>query len=503
MFIDARTYPDKEFHADICIVGAGAAGITIADKLRNSGASVCLVESGGLEPNADTQHLYKGDHDLNVHSYSEKYLSQSRARYFGGTTNLWRGWCRPLDAVDFEEREWLPYSGWPITRKDLDPYYLEAARYLQIQPFDGRVDEGIGVPLGHTILNNSVVSTKRFHFSPPTRFGEVYRQNLEQAQDLHVFLHANVTNIAMRKDGNAVDHLEVRTLSENRFTIRARFYVLACGGIEAPRLLLASRDVHGHGVGNSNGLVGRFFMDHPHMRRCGEIVLTRPTGKFTEYDRLLVDSRPGRTLSVICPTEQTLHKYRMPNISVQIERYIRKLDDVERVARAFSYLDRSRLNARQRDTAEVFSGQFYIRGEQRPDPANRVTLGRDRDALGMQRVNLRWHLAHEDSHNFHTIMKVIGTELLRLTSGRVRLFVSDDEPWNEVYGGSHHIGTARMSRVPQTGVVDSQCRMHEVPNLYISSSAVFPTGGFANPTLTIVALAARLADHLVERLKAA
>jgi choline dehydrogenase-like flavoprotein len=186
----------------------------------------------------------------------------------------------------------------------------------------------------------------------------------------------------------------------------------------------------------------------------------------------------------------------MPNIGVQIERYIRKLDDVERVARAFRYMDRDRLKPGRRGTEEVFSGQFYIRAEQRPDPENRVSLDRDRDALGMQRVKLRWHLAREDSYNFHKIMKVIGTELLRLSSGRVRLFVTDKKPWQEVYGGAHHMGTTRMSDAPQRGVVDSQCRMHEVHNLYIASSSVFPTSGFANPTLTIVALAARLADHL-------
>jgi len=501
MFIDARKYPEDVFHADICIVGAGAAGITIADKMRKTGASVCLLESGGLELDPDTQQLYEGTHDLNVHSHSDEYLLRSRLRYFGGTTNAWRGWCRPLDAMDFEQREWLPHSGWPITRKDLDPYYLEAAHYLQIEPFDNEVDEGIGVPHDEKILNNSVVATKQFHFSPPVRFGTAYHENLKRAKDVHVFLHANVTNIATNKDGSAVDHLEVHTLSANSFKVRARFYVLACGGIETPRLLLASQDVHGNGVGNSNDLVGRFFMDHPHMRRCGELVLTRPGGAFDEYDRLLVDARPGKTLSVICPTDETLRRHRMPNIGVQVERYIRKLDDVERVARAFSSVDRERLNSRQRGDAEVFSGQFYIRGEQRPDPENRVSLEHDRDALGMRRVNLRWHLAPEDSHNFHTIMEVIGMELLRLSRGRVRMFVSDDNPWQEVYGGNHHMGTARMSETPKTGVVDRHCRMHEVANLYISSSAVFPTGGYANPTLTIVALATRLADHLSEQLK--
>lgn len=496
MFIDSRSHPLKDIQTSVCIVGAGAAGISLAVKLASRSVDVCLLESGGLKPEVADQALSRGEVHLNVQSFSDRYLETSRVRAFGGTTHIWRGWSRPLDPIDFEARDWVPYSGWPIGLDELGPYYREAAGYLEIEPFD--LDQRQEDPSG-AVLHNDVITTKQFHFSPPVRFGEKYHDTLDRAHNVRVFLYANLVSIALHRDGGSVAHLVAKTLTGKQFRVQARQYVLACGGVENARLLLASRDVRPNGVGNERDLVGRFFLEHPHMRRCGEWVLTHPPAGVDRYDYRLRNQRPRRDLSVLAPTEATQRSHRLLNAGVQIERYVRKIEAVERVGAAFRCVDNDCAWREGEAGAAALTGQFYIRAEQQPDPENRVTLSHQRDALGLPRARLRWHLGGEDARTFREVMRLIGVELARATSGRARLLLSEDRPWRQVYGGCHQMGTTRMADNPARGVVDAHCRVHGVGNLYIAGSSVFPTGGFANPTLTLVALALRLADRLHRR----
>jgi len=232
MFSDAREVEDGAIiEGDICIVGAGAAGITLALGLLDGGRRIVLLESGGFDYDHDTQALYQGV-NLGLPYYD---LDVCRLRYFGGTTNHWEGRCRPLDPIDFEARPWVPHSGWPITKATLDPFYARAHEICQLGPY--RYDPADWLQPGESALafDPARITTNLWQFSPPTRFGETYRQALAMAPDVEVLLHADVVDIATNEAGAEVDRLQVATLSGRRFGVRARAYVLACGGIENAR----------------------------------------------------------------------------------------------------------------------------------------------------------------------------------------------------------------------------------------------------------------------------
>ena len=239
MFIDGRKVDNGTvIETDLAIIGAGAAGITIARELAGSGISVALIESGGFDFDAATQDLYEGE------SVGVDYpLTSSRLRYFGGSTNHWGGWCRPLEPIDFEKRDWVPYSGWPVTREELNPFYDRARDICQIK--SGAFDDPAAWQAGGTPmpLAGSEVETRFFLYSPPTRFGQVYRSAIKQAKNITCYLNSNVMEIVPAANGTQVAHLDVGTLSGVRFTIKPKSCVLACGGIENARMLLVSNSV--------------------------------------------------------------------------------------------------------------------------------------------------------------------------------------------------------------------------------------------------------------------
>lgn len=257
--IDAREIPDgQRVEADLAIVGAGAAGISIVRALAGTNLHVVLIESGGLDPDPDTQALARGE--VVGQSYAE--LEHARLRFFGGSTNHWAGFCRPLDRLDFEPREWVAHSGWPIDRQTLAPYYERAAGICQLP--GGSVLEEAKYPVTAALphLADPRLRQGFFRLSPPTRFGGVYRDDVLQAPNVDTLLHATVVDIEVGPEARTVRRLACRTLSGRRCTIAARAVVLAAGGIENPRLLLASRGGGEAGLGNAYDLVGRFFMDH-------------------------------------------------------------------------------------------------------------------------------------------------------------------------------------------------------------------------------------------------
>jgi choline dehydrogenase-like flavoprotein len=264
MILDARRLPrDTIIDADVCIVGAGAAGITLAREFVGQPFKVCLIESGGLEFDDETQSLYEGD----LVGLPLDAPEDSRLRYFGGTTNHWAGACRPLDADDFAFRPWIPYSGWPIAKVDLDPYYPPANEIVQIDEVDWspefwaeQMPEFYRLPfMGRRLL------PAIWQKSPPTRFGQTYRDELARADNVETSLFANVVDIETNDATGAVTRLGVACLEGNRFWVKARIYVLATGGIENARILLLSNKVRPAGIGNSFDTVGRFFMNHPQL----------------------------------------------------------------------------------------------------------------------------------------------------------------------------------------------------------------------------------------------
>lgn len=510
MFADARRLEDgTRTEADIAIVGAGPAGITIARAFAGSRFRVSLLESGGLDFDAGVQDLYAGEN-----AGIEYPLAGSRLRYFGGSSNHWGGYCRPLDPIDFEAREWVPHSGWPFGREALDAYYEKASEAAEVAP--GRYEAGgywrarTGEPLVDWPAGR--MHARFFHYSPPTRFGERYRAELERAANVQVLLNASVSRLAAVPSGAAVDHLEVRTFTGRRHEVRARQYVLAAGGLENPRILLLSDDVAPGGLGNQHGQVGRYFMEHPHVGGFAEIVVADLARLPRIYrERLFFDGRAGKAAFV--PAPGFLRRERLLNASFTMavageygsetglnEPMAQEHVAMLRAAQRF-LADGSRTGGTDEPgSAGVWMG-IGCACEQAPNPESRVTLAADRDGLGMRRIRLDWRLTEQDRRSLVAHIRSLGREFAAAGIGRMRLRIEDDGHWPDVVaGGNHHMGTTRMSDDPACGVVDRNCRVHGLDNLYVAGSSVFPTSGSANPTLNVLALAYRLVDHLGERL---
>ncbi|MEJ2388464.1 MAG: gpW family head-tail joining protein [Chromatiaceae bacterium] len=400
--IDARTLGDaSRIDADLAIIGAGPAGITMARAFAGSSTPVCVVESGGLEPEAEIQALYQGEN--NGIQYP---LAATRLRQFGGSSGHWGGFCRPLDPIDFETREWVPHSGWPFGREVLDPYWEAASAAVENAP--ARYEDGAYwvEKTGESLVDRRAgcYQTRFFQFSPPTRFGTRYRGELAEAPNIRVLLHANVTNIAAVPSAVAVNHLQVRTLTGLRHRVQARRYVLACGSIENARLLLLSNDVMPDGLGNQNGWVGRCFMDHPHLHSFADIVIA-DLGRLPPIyrGRILVDGRSAQVAYV--PNPDYLRREKRLNISYtmapagelrcdQTQKDAVTAGQRDMLLAARPFLTDGGKSPQAEDPA--YCGVRMGIGcacEQSPNPDSRVLLGEETDALGQRRTLLDWWTA--------------------------------------------------------------------------------------------------------------
>ena len=494
---------------DICVVGSGAAGVSVARLLSNTSLDVCLVEGGDFDPTARSQELYQGEM-VSVYrgggkkAYDKTYVTRSRLRFFGGTTNHWNGWCRPLEPEDFAVRDWVPNSGWPFPRTELDPWYEAARDLVEIPAFED--DHGYGREDGNraVVLKDSPrVVTRMFHWSPPTRFGVKYRQDLLDAPNVRIFVESNALRLRAGDGLADVDRLEVQVEDGPRIDFRARAFVLACGGIENPRLLLLSDAEQPGGLGNGHDLVGRYFMEHPHVPRVGQLLVVDDQGikGLTDlYFRARQDRRPGgRSMGVLMVAPEVQRQEQLLNLCLQIrDKGKEKLDDFGKELAATSAALRDL--GRGAGSPLPFAGRLFARGEQVPNPDSRVTLMEETDRLGLRKARLDWKLGEQDARSIRRTMEIIAAEIGASGIGRVRINMDEPDEWPSTRGGDHHLGTTRMHDDPKRGVVDRNCRVHGLANLFIAGSSVYPTSGFANPTFTITALAARLADHLKREL---
>jgi choline dehydrogenase-like flavoprotein len=491
-FIDARTVPSGTVvKADLAIIGGGPAGIAIALALANTHLKVVLLESGGMSFDAQTQALYQGSRS------GAPYLTLdgSRLRFLGGSSNHWGGWCRPLDTIDFEPRDWLPYSGWPITKAELDRHFVKAHELCEAGTlyYDAasKITGDLGKPLA---LGPGGITTRWFQFSRmrgsilPTHFGERYAADLKKLPHLSVYLQANVTRLRLNYPGGAIRKLDVATLNGKRFTVKPKTVVLATGAIETARLLLASNDVAKTGVGNRHDLVGRFFADHPTPRDNAALVLFDGTiapyylGDQITHGAIL---RAG-----LFPSEAFRRSHGVMASSITVESKI-ALDDLGKAAVAETAA------ALGVDASDAVCYSLGCGMEVTPDPDRRLTLSDERDALGVPKIKLHMRIADQDFAKYRLTLKELGRQLLESRTGMLKLNLRSRDDWYaNLDWGNHHMGTTRMSDDPKQGVVDANLKVHDVANLYVAGSSVFPTYGAANPTINLLALALRLADHL-------
>jgi choline dehydrogenase-like flavoprotein len=518
--------PGEVIKCDLCIAGSGAAGLSIALQfIDHPHYDVVVLEGGGRDFSAASQEIYQG-RNLGI-DYAG--LDVTRLRYFGGTTNHWSGWCRPMDPMDFEVRSWVPHSGWPIGPKDIAPFRPAAHQILDLGGRDYAPETYVGEGAGLFQFDPKLLEHKLWWLNKPaTRFKSKYQAAFEKAEAVTLYLNANLTNVQASPDGRRVVKFDVLTNRGKRLQVRSRHYVLALGGLENPRILLNSRSGHPNGLGNQHDIVGRYFMEHPH-GPFGEILIEKDLDRGFGYPRRWGhDGLPGRVS--ICVTEAAQRDFKILNhsftiLSLSTQRNKSKgfralLDltgtmedqhdddfwkDVWELIKDIEGAAKGVYNMALGNEVPLQKTTIYTRCEQAPNPDSRVVLIDEVDRLGLRRIGLNWRLTELDKHTIRTATQILAREMGRQGLGRVKLpeWLLNEDPndWpEELVGGPHHMGTTRMASDPRLGVVDKDCRVHGLENLYIAGSSVFPTGGFANPTLTIVELALRLAQHLKEGL---
>ncbi|MGB0629375.1 MAG: GMC oxidoreductase [Alphaproteobacteria bacterium] len=546
MFSDLNDFPDGHvLQFDLCIVGGGAAGISIALEFADTALNVCLLESAA-EYHEPSQLLYDADQRLQkrarsiedgVH-YGAEAL-HSRLRYFGGSTNHWGGYCVPLTPHDLEKRDWIPDSGWPIDWTELSRFYPRAQALCEAGPFV--YDESLWRGLGrkHHEFDPTRLQNRFYQFSPPTRFGDRYGAALRRARNIEVVFNANAMNIGLAENARTAGSVTAKSFSGKQATIRARHFVVACGGIENARLLLSSDDVAKSGVGNSRDLVGRYFMDHLYDTVGSLLVSERPDRLLQQYGQItpidpahpLFADEPVPFQAALCASEQAQKANRAGGAAIFLRGDWETADDGIRAVYQALDADEAKRTAEQGghlldilsnlDTAlpemkNVIQGKrpdhlpaLFCIAEQVPNRSSRILLDTARDALGARRALLDWRLSEQDRRTLAQMPSLLAAEFGRLGIGRVytspwldddALYLYRDDFSRILEPGRHHSGTTRMASDPGRGVVNADCRLFDVENVSIAGSSVFPTIGYANPTLTILALSVRLADHLKREL---
>ncbi|MCB5364557.1 GMC family oxidoreductase [Pusillimonas sp. CC-YST705] len=543
MRTDANTIAQgSRLHADLCIVGAGAAGISLALALGRSGLDIILLESGTEHHDPATQALYEGTvADERLHSAPDTY----RVRRFGGSTTLWGGRCMPMDPIDFERRDYIPDSGWPFDAVALLPYYKRANRLCEAGEFAYTAERAFphGMkPMIGGFESPEFSSDQLERFSCPTDFGRRYRRRLEEGS-VRVLVNANFYGFERGEQPGKVGAAMVRTLKSVSFSVQARAYVIAAGGLETPRLLLSTPGESGRGLGNMHDVVGRYYMCHL-AGTIGTVDLSTAPSVWHGY-QVSDDGVYCRRRLALTPQAQRLygvgnfiarlHHPRIPDAGHGIG--ILSLLYLARPAIPYEYAkrlyeDTSQPGSRLAHLSNVITGipgtaaflwhwlryrtlaerkfpsiivtprnlrfSLDFHAEQVPNRASRVTLGSDTDALGMRKIRVDWRYTLEDVRTVSIALERLAVALQNSGLGRFEYDPQLIETEMTRYGayGGHHIGTARMGTDPRHSVVDTDCRLHEADNVFLAGASVFPTSSQANPTLTIVALALRLADHL-------
>jgi choline dehydrogenase-like flavoprotein len=507
MHIDARNIENNSIiEGDICIIGAGAAGLAIALDWINTPYKVILLEGGGFEFDEKLQELYKGT------STGANFppMNASRLHQFGGTTGLWGGFCSPFDPIDFKERSWVPNSGWPIQRKDLDPFYERASKVIQLGPYNYDLKYWQKqMPNMNTFpFDAKIISTKIWQFNH-LRFGKEYKDTIVNARNIHLYIYANVVDIQTNSNASEINQLVIKNYTGKTHTVKAKKFIMACGAIQNTRLLLASNTIAKAGLGNDNDLVGRYFMEHLEYT-IADLYMLKPF----HTNLYSFDFNTTKVAGELCITPETQEKEQILNGTSSFHIQENPKDDETRIASWKNFENQGKL---QKDNLEMWQKaeqsakegngnvgklfQMNIRIEQAPNPNSRVTLGKEKDALGVPRASMNWDLTELDKRSIRKIHYLIGQEMGKSGFGRLKLrepFVDENDMTfpKDIHGGNHHMGTMRMNNDPKKGVVNDNCQVHGIHNLFIAGSACFPTAGAPNPTMTLIAMSLRLSDHI-------
>jgi aryl-alcohol dehydrogenase-like predicted oxidoreductase/choline dehydrogenase-like flavoprotein len=507
----------EQSRANVCIVGAGAAGILLATQLASRGLKVLLLEGGGLDLEARSQELYRTA--LSGLPYAG--ATEGRFRTYGGSTTRWGGQILELEEFDFEPRKHVKGSGWPFPKKELLPFYKRALEFEGLRLTE-RDDAKVWAGLGLSICDLGPEFKMEYsRWCPERDFGILQRRMLRESTRLRVLLHANVTGFVLNDSSTAIEALKVRGYAGAESQVSADRYVICTGGIETVRLLLQPL-AHGSAPWQANGLLGKHYQDHIALNRIDiRDISTQPAQRYFGYATLagfryhnkirlsLPEQAKAKTLNVA----GTIGPFRREN--PERERALVMLRELVKQGKRPSAAQwkaaapklpgialEAGLHRLLGDESAWSRTMLTVHCEQSPRSASSITLGEERDALGMLRANLKWKISEQEIHSLRTYVRRAADVFAARRFAKVeppKGFYEDDALVISMCGDSnHHMGGARMAASGRVGIVDTNLKLHGINNGYLCTSAVFPTVGFSNPTHTLLALAVRLGDHLAE-----
>jgi choline dehydrogenase-like flavoprotein len=473
IFENIEQFRAAGFKPRVGIVGGGPAGITIAHKLAQAKIPSVIFEAGGAEYTEESQDFYRGK------VVGDPYfdLEVSRLRFLGGSSNHWAGWCRILEAHDFLPKPYVPHSGWPITRADIEPFLPETFGILGIQPF--RPD----LPISPDMSWYEVIKSDHVHF------GEKFYPELETNPYIAVVLNTEVSELS--GNGRIVTSAKLWSAGAPAGELALDYYVACTGGLENSRLLLWSNEQSNGGVVPNAAALGRYWMEHP-MYTAGAAIFTDETA--VEFD--------AAGDAFFAPTPAAVAQRGILNFHIQVstmpypgmKQYVA---DLACLTPEWTEWISEELGSHLR-----CSSQVHISLEEEPRPDNRIVLSRtDRDLSGIPRIELHWTKGPLDRRTLVEGMRLFGETIAVKDIGRLKIedWVLDGSPYpvdGQELAGHHHMGGTRMGTDPAFSVVDADCKVHGMENLFVGGSSVFASSGQCTPTTTLTALAVRLGDHL-------
>lgn len=498
MITDILDYDDgQNLRGDVIVIGSGIAGSEVSTFLARKGKKVILIESGREQFDPKIQSLNdviftgKRHRELNPHSYYHQYLPPklrgvSRVRQFGGTSNVWTGKWKYLQSSDFEGRDWVPNSGWPISFSDLIDHYRSAAKDYGFGDLELENERKEIADLRNRLQANGLKMASFYWESQPTRTARKFGQEMRESDRLQVILGATVTELRLNSALTKVTEAKCKSLEGREISVSGRVFVLATGAFEAARILLASDQQIPGGIGNSHDLVGRFYTDHP-KHHTGILYPGTLTRNFANEFQYRPKPRFGICFAL---DDETQKKYKLlehvlylkPIYMSVKERFLKKLQ-----GRSGYFRDQNGF---------VKSYRVKFVSEQVPHKESRVNLGDEFDALGQRKLEVAWRFTQQDMYSINMAIKLLSE---RIEKAGLGTFDFGEKPprLENMTDAAHQMGTTRMADSPKKGVVDINCKVFGTENIFVASSAVFPTGPSYSPTYTILALSRRLGRHLL------
>ncbi|WP_404783319.1 FAD-dependent oxidoreductase [Altericista sp. CCNU0014] len=521
MLIDLQHLPpEATLQSDICIIGGGIAGLVLADALRGSGLRVDLLEAGGLSLESRSQALYAAD--IIGRPYSG--TTDGRFRVFGGSSTRWGGQILPLADRDFTQRSHVPESGWPISPVDLEPYYARVESLLGINhlPYTDRLLSQLPVPRPDGIETGLQMRFSKWAPFSQRNLAKTLGQRIKTDPHSKIYYHANATHIQLHDRGQKVEFIATKTYDGRVFRFYSKHFVICAGTVETSRLLLMSNDIHANGIGNHHDLVGRYFHDHlslPAARIVPEsrqvflkrfapwfLGQTRHTLKLESTADFQAESGSLNSMGhfVFDAPDDTAFAWLKQILQRSQDRTESQPSVPELGLLSKEFLDLLYLAWQVRVKKRRWSPSradlmLYIDCEQQPNPLSRISLSRERDALGLPKAAVDWRWGEAERHAMQSYRHLFDRQWHRWNMGKLQWQCNFERSSNwqtlarDIY---HPMGGARMSADPSRGVVSPNLQLHGIANLHIASCAVFPTGGSSNPTMTMMAMTLKLADRL-------